>query len=465
MPLRWVIERLLAKEPPERYDSTRDLYRELKQIRDRLSETTSAGAVWAAGAASTRAGSAAKRRMLLGIGLAASLGAGLAALLIRPAPADLSRYKFTPIARDAFTKFSPAWSPEGKSIVYTALIGGIGQVFTKTLGALDATQLTHASDSCDYPFWSPDGATIYYSSLGDLWAIAASGGTPEVVMEKAAAPALHPDGRTLVFERDGNTWVGSLGGGTPRKLEQAPRGVATIATFMLMKFSPDGSRLAVGAAGELWIVPFPSGTPRNLGPVGKYGASWFPDNRHLIIVRDRDTKPLLAILDTTNGSRRVIYRSTDALLGPSVSPDGKRIAFSAGAVEWDVLEISLPDGRVHTMLGGVAWALQPEWAPSGTHYLSSRSLAGDDRVIEDRSATEGFSRRVVDEPLGTGDYAALPRWAPDGTRFLFVQHAAGRLQLAISSASGGAFYPARGTQLRRGPRLVSRRQVGRFCAG
>ena len=121
MPLRWVIERLLAKEPPERYDSTRDLYRELKQIRDRLSETTSAGAVWAAGAASTRAGSAAKRRMLLGIGLSASLGAGLAALLIRPAPADLSRYKFTPIARDAFTKFSPAWSPEGKSIVYTAL--------------------------------------------------------------------------------------------------------------------------------------------------------------------------------------------------------------------------------------------------------------------------------------------------------------------------------------------------------
>ena len=34
-PLRWVIERLLAKEPAERYDSTRDLYRELKQIRER----------------------------------------------------------------------------------------------------------------------------------------------------------------------------------------------------------------------------------------------------------------------------------------------------------------------------------------------------------------------------------------------------------------------------------------------
>jgi len=377
--------------------------------------------------------------MLLGIGLAALLGAGLAALLIHPAPADLSRYKFTPIARDAFTKWFAAWSPDGKSVAYTALIGGVGQVFTKTLDALDATQVTHASDACERPFWSPDGATIYYSSLGDLWAIAASGGTPEVVMEKAAAPGLHPDGRTLVFARDGNTWVGSLRGGTPRKLEQAPRGVVTEAAFGLMKFSPDGSRLAVRAAGELWIVPFPSGTPRNLGHGVVYGASWFPDNRHLVIVGQN--APFLAILDTTDGSRRVIYPGTDPRIHPSVSPDGKRIAFSGGAVEWDVLEISLPDGRIHTTVGGGGIALEPEWAPSGTHYLFSRADIGDELVIEDRSATEGFSRRVVDEPAGTDDFAAMPRWAPDGTRFLFVQHAAGRRQLAISSASGGAFTP------------------------
>ena len=40
-PLRWIIERLLAKDPAERYDSSRDLYRELKQLRDRLSDATS----------------------------------------------------------------------------------------------------------------------------------------------------------------------------------------------------------------------------------------------------------------------------------------------------------------------------------------------------------------------------------------------------------------------------------------
>src|SRR5215469_3971266 len=41
-PLRWTIERLLAKDPADRYDSTRDLYRELRQMRERISESTSA---------------------------------------------------------------------------------------------------------------------------------------------------------------------------------------------------------------------------------------------------------------------------------------------------------------------------------------------------------------------------------------------------------------------------------------
>jgi eukaryotic-like serine/threonine-protein kinase len=40
-PLRWVIGRLLSKDPAERYDSSRDLYRELRQIREWLSEATS----------------------------------------------------------------------------------------------------------------------------------------------------------------------------------------------------------------------------------------------------------------------------------------------------------------------------------------------------------------------------------------------------------------------------------------
>ena len=146
-PLRWVIERLLQKEPAERYDSTGDLYRELRQLRDHLSESSSASAIPAVAAAGASLGAgSATRRAILGVGLAAVLacGAGLEALRIRPAPADLSRYRFTPIARHEATERSPAWSPDGGSIVYTASIQGVVQVFTKAIDSPERSQLTPA---------------------------------------------------------------------------------------------------------------------------------------------------------------------------------------------------------------------------------------------------------------------------------------------------------------------------------
>src|SRR5260370_6954133 len=39
-PLRWVVDRCLAKDPAERYDSPRDLYRQLNHARTPPSETT-----------------------------------------------------------------------------------------------------------------------------------------------------------------------------------------------------------------------------------------------------------------------------------------------------------------------------------------------------------------------------------------------------------------------------------------
>jgi eukaryotic-like serine/threonine-protein kinase len=430
-PLRWVVERLLHKEPAERYDSTRDLHRELRQLRDHFSETASASAIPALANASPRAGSTTRRRTLLGIGLAAALaiGAALAALLIRPAPADFSAYRFKAIARDEATEKYPVWSPDGKTIAYTADIHGLYQLFTKALDSPETAQLTHAAGTCTNLFWSPDGATIYYISHGGLWSVGASGSTPELVMDNASVAALDPDGKTLVFVRDGKGWTGPLRGGTPREFA-LPRG-----NVASMTFAPDGSRLAVIAEESLWILPFPSGAPRSLGIAG-VDPSWFPDSRHILISGGTFNNTLY-VVNSSDGSSRVIYRVSDGLRYPSVSPDGKKIAYSAGASEWDILEITLPDGRVHTLVGGGGVSWEPDWSPSGAHYLFSTFGAGAGGGIVDRSAADGLSRRVAEAPQGTNTYALGPRWAPDGARFLFVQGPMTREQLTIANASSG----------------------------
>ena len=42
-PLRWIVETCLAKDPSDRYGSTRDLGREIARIRDHLHEASATG--------------------------------------------------------------------------------------------------------------------------------------------------------------------------------------------------------------------------------------------------------------------------------------------------------------------------------------------------------------------------------------------------------------------------------------
>ncbi len=97
-PLRWVIERCLAKDPAERYASTLDLARELRGLREHLTEVGGSGS--SAGAPAAAAPSARRTRRLSGFALLALLVAGLSlalpdvrerlavALELRPVPRE-----------------------------------------------------------------------------------------------------------------------------------------------------------------------------------------------------------------------------------------------------------------------------------------------------------------------------------------------------------------------------------------
>jgi Tol biopolymer transport system component/predicted Ser/Thr protein kinase len=449
-PLRWVIERLLSKDPADRYESSRDLYRELRQIRDRLSQASSVAAidVTAPAASPLR-----RRRLIWGTGLVIAglvAGAGLALGLPFASPRDtaapdLSRYRFTPISVETPTEREPAWSPDGRSIAYLASINGVLQVMTRPIGGSQAAQLTHRTRSALRPFWSPDGSTIYFTSRTEdgartsLWSVNATGGPTELVIEGATSAAIHPDGRTFAFAREGKLWVGedaSVGDGAAREFGARQLGALTP---LVRAFSPDGSRLAVTADGNVWVLPYPSGEARRF-PASTNDASWMPDSRRLVIPAIDGANMTLAMLDTATGDTRTFYASAYSVMNPAVSPDGRRIAFMGGDATWELVEVQIPGGRVRTMpsAGGVSW--WPAWAPSGTHYAFVSDRLERAAVRDVNSDSAGAFSRVLAEVDDSGGLANV-RWAPDGHRFSFtLNRQQGAVQM-IANASGSPPQP------------------------
>src|SRR6266851_5544939 len=138
-PIRWIVERLLAKDPEERYASTKDLARDLKSVRDHLSETSASGGLETAEPASPR-----RRGWVLPA--AAALAAGIAAgFLLRGlttnartgTPVELSQLTY---ARGSI--MSARFAPDAQTVVYAASWEGLPlDIFTTRPGSSESRSL------------------------------------------------------------------------------------------------------------------------------------------------------------------------------------------------------------------------------------------------------------------------------------------------------------------------------------
>ncbi|HET7451797.1 MAG TPA: serine/threonine-protein kinase, partial [Thermoanaerobaculia bacterium] len=120
-PVRWIIERCLAKDPDDRYASTKDLARDLKSLRDHLSEASvaSGSGPVVAPPVRRRAGVLVVAASLLGgIALLAAAFLGGRKSAERPVP------RFEQITFRRGTIWTARYSPDGHTILYSAAFEG-----------------------------------------------------------------------------------------------------------------------------------------------------------------------------------------------------------------------------------------------------------------------------------------------------------------------------------------------------
>jgi serine/threonine protein kinase len=206
LPLRWIIERCLAKDPAERYDSTRDLYRELKQTRDRLSEISGPQAAAPVSHARPSRGLAWGAAALAGVAIAA-ITFGLTRFLTQPA--DPPAWSGVMLGGPE-TALNPRVSPDGHLLSVEAMVDGITQIAVMKPESGNWSVLTR--DRSHGPMtnhcWSPDGALVYYDRFTDapqgIYSVPVLGGDERLVLENAFAPEAVADGTLLVVRQNGD---------------------------------------------------------------------------------------------------------------------------------------------------------------------------------------------------------------------------------------------------------------------
>ena len=453
-PLRWCVERCIAKDREERFACTNDLKRELKTIRDHLDEMATSQPEPAAQPVKR------KRRLIpILLGLAGfAAGCLLAPVLLIPDSAvDIGRYRVSPIAVTAAYEGSPAWSPDGKSVAYTAYIDGISQVFVRSLSAPTAAQITKSATLCDSPFWAPGNDRIYYltSDKGNesLWVVGATGGSPELVQPNASAAAMAPDAKTLAFLRTDATgkeplslWLAPPAGGTPRKFTGAPFDSHRYA-FGYLAFSPDGKQLGAwlsrwDGGSEFWLLPYPDGVPHLSFTMlhTAYPFSWMPDNRRLVFGGQvpGSVGSDLQMVDSRRGAIRPLSVTTQDAVQASVSPDGSRIAYTVAQDDFDLIDVPLDGTPVRTLLSTGRNEFDPGWSWSGSQLAYSTDRTGTSQIwVRQR---DGWERPLVTEKDFDQTWIASfdePNFSPDDQRIAYTIAGSSGHAVYVSSVAGG----------------------------
>lgn len=329
-PLRWVLERCLAKSPADRYSSTRDLARELRGIKDHLSELS--------GERATGGYTLSRRRKMAILGTAGAILVGAAGLWLGQSGV-FSRAKVPDLKRLTFRNGSVAralFVPQSNSILYTASWDGQPQGSYVTL-----PESKGVDRKLDAPVQLPmaytaDGSEVLVllgrpiaalNAFGPLAWWPALGGKPRPALEQAGWSDWAPHGRFLAAVR-------ARGG--ERVLETVdPEGKSgkllfrTLGAISWVRISPDERRVAFihhpsrfDNAGEVRVVDVDGTGGRAVSP--RYetctGLAWNARTGDVWFTATADSVYSTSLWAASpRGGARRIYSFPDSLVLQDVS--------------------------------------------------------------------------------------------------------------------------------------------------
>jgi Tol biopolymer transport system component len=357
------------------------------------------------------------------------------------------------------------WSRDGSRLAYhTPGPGDPLFVTSGTRGPQDRPIFTApAGLHSHFHTWAPDTRWIYFvqgtlPDKLDIWRISPGGGAPERITTHNGR-VTHPvflDGRTLLYlasDPDGSgPWLHSMDveHRIPHRLTSG------LDRYTSLAASADGRRLVATLAREkstLWRLPLGSGTPEASAspvPMTAVGASSprLGPGFLLYVSRNGAGESIWKLADGKN-AQLWNGRDTQIIAGPSISPDGKHIAFSArqrGRTILYSMEADGSDARAVTDTLDLKGA--PAWAPDGQSILTAADNHGAPHLY--RVPLDGHPPAAFLQ-----EYSVDPAWAHDGSFAVYSGPDIGTTFTVKAATAEGRAYPLKSLTLTRGARHLA----------
>jgi serine/threonine protein kinase/Tol biopolymer transport system component len=419
--LRWAIERCLAKEPEERYGSTRDLARDLSQLRNHISEVSQG---------TSPAGTSRRRGRLVAVWAASLVLVAALALLVGPRSRkepSVPPVRFSVAIPGEAVGSRVTVSPDGSRLAIEAFSQGQRRIFLRRLDSDETVELQGTLGAAGH-FWSPDSRHLAFWADGKLKKISIAGGPPVDLCEAVVlAPGTWSRYGTILFPSRANPYglfrVSDDGGEAVRvtscKPEEEHRGPW---------FLPDGRRFLYtvnsnpGATKrcELRLGSLDSKESRTVTQLDSR-AEYSPTG-HLVYARESalftqrfDEKNARLMGEPVLVADDVNYFLNTAEAAFSVSQTGVlayRPGLSPSKLTWFGR-----DGKDLGQLGQLSMStrgfrISPEGVRVAFAVIDRRSSTGDIWIFD---LKRGVSTRLHSDTA----HELEPVWTPDGTKLLY----------------------------------------------
>jgi TolB protein len=284
---------------------------------------------------------------------------------------------------------------QGDTIMFGRVVGNRGNVFAVRVGSKTTRQVTRFPKSgnalgASEPAWSPDGRRVVFvrdtdsegSNESEYWlyTVAADGSRLRRLTGPAqgilSSPAWSPDGRRIAYSRwrgEDKQTIEVIDVNRPRvskRLGEGPEEDGSPA------WSPDGGRIAFDRGSDIWSMNADGSDARKLIEDGDSPA-WSPDGSSIVFSSSRDGRGETCYDDGCDPNREIYIARADGSdqrrltrtdsddWHPTWSPDSRWIAFSAGYEGFaHRLFVMRSDGRCRrTMLGLAVSPTYPSWQP------------------------------------------------------------------------------------------------------